>query len=422
MKKTLLLISIFLVSVALHAQIVSTLAGGTQGDLDGTGTAAQFNSPRGIVTDASGNIFIADIDNHKIKMITPSGVVTTFAGTGTAGDLDGPLATATFNRPANICFSSAGMFVCEMNGCVIRRISNGMVTTVAGSVFGHLDGQGAAAQFGELSDIVADPQGNLYVTDYDYNCIRKIDPAYNVTTFAGTTAPGFANGPGSTAMFYNPHGLAIDFSNNLYVADKGNSRIRKITPSGDVSTFAGSGLIGSDDGSDTLATFGAPMDIAIDLSGIMYVVDGNYNDLRKIGANVFVSTIANNAYTPGYSDGNADTSKFAFPTGVTAGANGIVYITDLGNFAVRQYTPGTSTSIQSISKVGIKLFPNPASTVLHLELDAPSVVTVYNNCGVMVMSELVSNGELNIADLVNGLYFIDANVNGIKCQQTFLKD
>jgi sugar lactone lactonase YvrE len=210
---------------------VSTFAGsGTLGYLDGTGTAAQFYGPTGVALDSTGNVYVADISNQRIRKISPSGVVTTLAGSVTNGFADGTGAAAKFNFPESIAVDSTGnVYVADRGNHRIRKITpSGVVTTLAGSTQGFADGTGAAAQFSILYGIAVDSTGNVYVGDYGNNRIRKISPSGVVTTIAGTGVAGYLDGTGAAAQFNSPAGVAVDSAGNVYVADGSNHRIRKI--------------------------------------------------------------------------------------------------------------------------------------------------------------------------------------------------
>lgn len=206
---------------------VSTIAGDTGGYADGTGSAANFSGPAGLAIDASGNIFVAEEGNHKIRKVTPAGVVTTFAGSG-SGFADGTGTSAAFNLPTALAFDASGnLFVADFGNHMIRKITPaGVVSKYAGSMEGYTDGPVATALFKRPYGLAFDTDGNLFVSEF--NKIRKITPAGIVSTVAGSN-PGLADGPGSTALFSKPRGLAFDASGNLFVADQYNHRIRKVT-------------------------------------------------------------------------------------------------------------------------------------------------------------------------------------------------
>ncbi|MFN7676113.1 hypothetical protein, partial [Flavobacterium sp.] len=283
------------------AGIVSTFAGsGVAGNANGTGTAASFNSPIGITTDPSGNVFVADLGNNLIRMITPAGVVSTLAGSGIAGNTNGTGTAASFRDPFGLGTDAAGnVYVAERGNDLIRMITPaGVVTTFAGSgVSGNANGTGTAASFNNPTGIDTDAAGNLYVSDFGNNLIRKITPAGVVTTLAGSGVPGFTNGTGTAASFNGPFGVGTDPLGNIYVADRGNNVLRKITPAGVVTTLAGSGVSGNANGTGTSASFNAPVGITTDAIGNIYVADQNNNVIRRIVTNETVKVCSGSPVT-----------------------------------------------------------------------------------------------------------------------------
>jgi uncharacterized repeat protein (TIGR02543 family) len=245
---------------------VTTLAGsGNVGAINGTGTSASFDSPTGVTVDSAGNVYVADYNNHLIRKITPGGDVTTLAGTsGTAGDADGTGTDASFDSPHGVTVDSAGhVYVADTFNHLIRRITpGGEVTTLAGSgASGDADGTGTSAPFDSPVGVTVDSAGNVYVADYNNHLIRKITPGGEVTTLAGSGEAGSADGTGTDASFNGPHGVTVDSAGNVYVADYNNHLIRKITPGGEVTTLAGtSGTAGDADGTSTDASFNVLME------------------------------------------------------------------------------------------------------------------------------------------------------------------
>lgn len=207
-------------AVAGLAGVVTTLAGATQGYADGTGQSALFRSPGGVSVDASSNVYVADTENDRIRKITPAGVVTTLAGS-TRGNADGTGAAAQFSDPIGVAIDGAGnLFVADTSNYRIRKVTPaGQVTTVAGSTFGYADGTGTAAQFGWVQAVAVDATGNLYVADFDNYRIRKITPAGVVTTLAGSGNAVSTDGTGASASFNGPMGIAASSAGYLYVAD-----------------------------------------------------------------------------------------------------------------------------------------------------------------------------------------------------------
>ncbi len=316
---------------------VSTLAGnGTLGFAEGTGAAARFYQPTGLAFDAGGNMYVADNQNHRIRKVTPAGVVSTFAGSGTFGFADGAGTAAQFNSPFDVAVDAAGnVYVADTYNYRIRKITPaGVVTTLAGNAtYGYADGDGAAAKFNEPRGVVVDPSGNVYVTDENNNRIRKITPTGTVTTFAGSTL-GSTDGDVSVALFSSPVGIDIDGNGNLYIVDTGNNRIRKITPAGVVSTLAGS-TKGITDADGSAARFNKPAGVVVDANGNVYVADDDNERIRKITPSGSVSTIAG-GYVPGFNDGVGEDAQFSSPTGIAIDGSGHIFVADRQNHSIRK--------------------------------------------------------------------------------------
>jgi sugar lactone lactonase YvrE len=270
---------------------VTTTAGAsaTKGSTDGPGPAARFYHPVGLAVAAGGSLYVADAENHTIRKITADGTVSTVAGTaGHKGTADGLGPAAQFNLPHGVAVDASGvLYVADTFNHAIRKITpTGHVTTLAGLAGhkGHADGTGAAARFFHPAAVAVDAQGALYVADNGNETIRKITPTGVVTTVAGSAGHGgYADGPSATARFRAPTGVAVDAGGNVYVVDHLNALIRKITPSGKVTTLAGSVLrFGPDDGIGAAARFRGPCGIAVDAGGTLYVTDSGNNTIRKI--------------------------------------------------------------------------------------------------------------------------------------------
>lgn len=317
--------------------IVSTLAGsGSSGSADRTGNEASFNIPQDVAVDSVGNVYVADTQNNKIRKITSAGVVATLAGSGASGAVDGTGIAASFSYPQGVAVDSSGnVYVAEYYK--IRKITPaGAVTTLAGSgVPGSKDGTGAAASFFYPGGIAVDDIGNVYVADGSNNKIRKITPAGVVTTFAGSGVSGSEDGTGTEASFSYPGGVAVDKNENVYVADSRNHKIRKITPAGVVTTLAGSGRPGSRDG--TAASFFGPDGVAVDSSGDVYVVDSGNHKIRKITPAGVVTTLAGSGAL-GAVDGTGSAASFYVPLGVAVDSSGNMYVADPSNNLIRKIT------------------------------------------------------------------------------------
>jgi len=246
-------------ALKVHAEDlnITTIAGlaGSAGSTDGTGNSARFDNPSGVAVDGAGNIYVADSSNSTIRKITPTGVVTTLAGDANSdtGATDGVGSTARFNGPMSVAADGTGnVYVADTINNTIRKITSaGVVSTLAGTpgVSGHVDGVGSSALFNQPQGVAVDQSGNVYVADTQNYTIRKIAVTGAVTTIAGTPGVfGYADGTGNAAVFSLTTGVAVDISGNVFVADQSNNVIRMVTPVGNVSTLAGTGDSGSLDG------------------------------------------------------------------------------------------------------------------------------------------------------------------------------
>jgi hypothetical protein len=334
---------------------VTTLAGtGISGFADGAGTVAQFAHPYAVAADAAGNVYVADNDNNRIRKITSTGEVSTLAGNGTPGLVDGTGTDARFSAPKGIAVDAAGnVYVADTYNYSIRKISTlangtGVVTTMAGNgTPGFANGPGQTAMFSEPYGVATDAAGNVYVGDVGNNRIRKIVQAANgttvVTTLAGEGAPAFEDGPAANAQFNYPAGVATDAAGNVYVADAANYRIRKIIPltngTSTVITLAGTGDHAFADGPAATAKFDVPQGVAVDAAGNVYVADILNGRIRKImplaNGTGIVSSIGGTG-TGGLVNGIGHVAQFFFPTGVATNASGIVYVADYNNNVIRK--------------------------------------------------------------------------------------
>ncbi len=325
--------------------LVSTLAGKRR-DQDGTGVNASFNSPFGVAVDGSGNVYVADRGNHKIRKVSPSGVVSTLAGSGSQGSVDGTGIDASFNFPIGVAVDGSGnVYVSDRGNNKIRKISpSGVVSTLAGSGFqGSVDGTGSAASFNSPTGVAVDGSGNVYVADQYNHKIRKVSPLGVVSTVAGSGSQSSVDGTGIAASFDAPTGVAVDGNGNVYVADYGNHKIRKVSPSGVVSTLAGSGSLGSVDGTGSAASFSYPFGVAVDGSGNVYVADQSSNLIRKVSSSGVVSTLAGSG-SLGSVDGTGSAASFNDPIGVAVDGNRNVYVADRSSNLIRKITLGYTIS------------------------------------------------------------------------------
>ncbi len=346
MKKTSTIFFYFFITIQLQAQLVTTVAGQPEipGSNNGEAFDATFNNPHGIAVDINGTVYTADRWSHTIRKITLDGNVSTLAGmSGVSGDTDGVGAMATFNEPWGLCVDHHGnVLVADTRNNKIRRIApDGTVITLAGSGnFGTSNGFGTSSTFGNPTGIECDDQGNIYIADHLTHIIRKIDSIGFVTTIAGKPYQmGDDNGTGNQASFRRPYGLTLDLGGNILVADEWNHKIRKITPDGEVTTVAGDGLIGSDDGLTSTASFNYPWDLTVDSIGNIYVADGYNYLIRKISIDNQVSTYAGTAEVTGAADGVGTDATFSGATAIALSpVTQEIYIGDAYNHLVRKIT------------------------------------------------------------------------------------
>jgi len=388
----------------------SILAGSTNpGSNNGTGGSASFTNPGALVTDASGNVYVADALNNLIRKITPAGVVTTFAGNGLPGLVNGPaLGGAEFNNPYGLAFDAAGnMYVADRNNSVIRKISTtGTVSTLAGSTVGYQDSTNPlSAKFNAPAGVAVDALGNVYVTDCHNNRIRMITPAGVVSTFAGNGTATLANGTGTSASLNQPFGITIDASGNLYVADWYNHAIRKITQGAVVTTLAGTGISGHADGAAASATFYYPAGVAIDANGNIYVADEDNHKIREISVAGTVSTIAGTG-SSGSAIGIGTASTFYNPIGIAIDATGFVYVADFNNDMIRKVavapytiTPaiGNGLTFNTITGAVTGTPASPTATA--------STIAAYNTAG-MATTILNVNPTITNVNITQNLNYI----------------
>ena len=307
---------------------------------DGPALEAVFRGPRQAVADAQGVVYVADSANHLIRRIQ-GGVVSTLAGqAGRQGFADGPAASALFNEPSGVLLAADGaVLVLDSNNGRIRRISpQGVVSTLAGGGPGRFaDGAGAAAAFNEPRGFAQDAAGNLYVADYQNQMIRKVTPAGVVSSFAGAAGQqGSVDGTGSTARFSAPQAIVVDAAGNLYVADTGLTKaIRKITPAGVVSTLA-SAARG--------ARLSEPRGLALLADGSLLVADAGQHELLRLGADGQLSSWAGSSGSPGSADGGATQARFYAPMGLAGTAAGRLLLADSGNHLLREIDPAAATA------------------------------------------------------------------------------
>ncbi len=338
---------------------ISTVAGngaqGFGGD-GGPATSAKLCFPYGVTVDAIGNLYIADTANSRIRKVTKDGLISSVAGNGTVGyeGDGGPAILAKIGGIQGITVDAAGnLFIADSSGGSIRKITpDGVINTVAGNGtpgFGGDGGPATAAQISYPMAVALDTQGFLFIADYFNQRIRKVAPGSVlfgsvISTAAGNGTEGFSGdgGPANSAQIRNPLGVTVDKAGNLYFVDNGNNRIRKVTPSGIISTIAGDGTQGfaGDGGPATSAKFDGIFGIAVDAAGNLFVTDAYNARIRKISPDGNISTIAGDGFPGNSGDGGpAIFARFQWPYGITVDAMGNLFIADTGNQRVRKITP-----------------------------------------------------------------------------------
>ena len=295
-----------------------TVAGNGSGGFGGDGgpaTSAQLSGPAGVATDATGNLFVADWSNCRIRKVASSGIITTVAGTGACGfGGDGRLATAAYlHSPGGVAVDAVGnLFVADTYNNRIREVSaSGIITTVAGggayNGFGGDGGPATAASLGFPNGVAVDAFGNLFIADTSNSRIRKVSAGGIITTVAGTGTAGFS-GDGGLAMaaqMSSPAGVLVDAAGNLFIADAGNQRIRKVSAGGIITTVAGTGTAGfsGDGGPATDAQLSVPYGVAVDAFGNLFIADTGNQRIRTVSASAIIATIAGTGIQGSSGDG-----------------------------------------------------------------------------------------------------------------------
>jgi sugar lactone lactonase YvrE len=333
---------------AVGSGIITTYAGiGTT--IVGTNGINIINA-QGLALDPANNLYIAEDSNNRVRKLSPGLVLSAFAGTGVAGGLGdgGPATAAQLSNPTNVALDSAGNFyIAGFFNRGVRKVSaTGVISTYAGSgVRGTLGdgGLATAAQFISPQGVAVDSAGTLYISDPDNNNVRKVTSAGIISAYAsmGNYAGGFAGdgAAASNAQLNSPKGLAVDASGNLFIADTMNNRIRKVTTAGIISTYAGTGVLGStgDGGQAASAQLNRPNAVAVDAAGNLYIADTYNQKIRKVTTGGVISTVAGTGVAGALGDGGAATSaQLNNPQGVAVDAAGSLYISDLSNGKIRK--------------------------------------------------------------------------------------
>jgi sugar lactone lactonase YvrE len=355
--KRIALASLFFTQLSLsgfaQSGIITTYAGdgtyGFSGD-GGPATSAMLAAPEGVAEDTAGNLFIADSWNSNVRKVTPGGVISTVAGNGNPGYSGdgGPAASAMLNYPTGVAVDAAGnLFIADYGNDRIRMVTpSGIISTVAGNGTAGFSGDGVPANSAQLNGptgVAVDAAGNLFIADEHNNRVREVNPGGVISTVAGNGTGGYSGdgGPATSAELYYPAGVAVDTAGNLFIADEINDRIRMVTPGGVISTVAGNGIFGfsGDGGPATSAELYYPAGVAVDTAGNLFIADTWSNSVRKVTPGGVISTVAGNG-TGGYSGdgGPATSAELYYPSGVAVDAAGNLFIADFNNQRVRMVT------------------------------------------------------------------------------------
>ena len=346
------------VDIELTDDVISTVAGngiaGYSGD-GGPATSARMNFPNSLAIDAGANIYFVDRANHRIRKISPGGLISSVAGTGVPGFSGdgGPATNARLNDPTDVTIDGAGnLYIADCANYRVRKISpSGTISTFAGTGaygYGGDGGQARNATFTCVGFVEVDSHGNLFIADFNNDRIRKVSSSGVVTTIASV---------------HLPYGMAMDSADNLYVADPYSHRIRRVTSAGMITTVAGNGTAGfSGDGSAAIAaSLDYPTGLDEDSAGNLYISDAGSNRIRKISPNGIINTLAGNG-TQGFSGdgGSAINARLATPWDIVVGGYGAFFISDANNQRIRQVgtiTPeqGTRILLSSIQTASLSM-------------------------------------------------------------------
>lgn len=432
-------ISFLIVSVC-NAQTINTIAGNGTAGSGGDGAAAaacQLDHPIGVAVDGAGNVFVADRGNSRIRKITSSGIISTVAGTSAAGYSGdgGPATAASLSSPVSVVVDAGGnLYIADLGNQRVRKVSNtGIISTYAGTGTAGNNGVAGPATTLMLNDprgVAVNSAGDLLITDQGNNRVLMIDASGLMTVLAGTGTIGYSGdgGPATAAQFNGPYGLATDGLGNTFVCDVDNERIRRISPSGIITTIAGNGTSGysGDFGPATAAQLSEPIGVAVDAAGNLYVADGWNERIRQVNTSGKITTIAGKGSKGFSGDGGfAGAAEFADPYGIALDNSGNMYIADYTNNRIRYITHPTSVSSVA-EKYGIRFSPNPCKDKLLVSIasvvDEDVRITITDMSGRMVSSMMARTNHPAEMDIrvPHGLYCLSATTNGVSYVQKFI--
>ena len=306
--------------------------------VNGPRSSASFYDPYTFVFDSVENMYVSEVSGNRIRKISPQGVVSYFLGVGTQSSVDGPLASATANFPHGLAIDSGDhLFFVDAGSHKVRRIDSvtRIVSTFAGSgSTGFANGFGTYATFSSPIGLAIDSNNTLFVGDRDNHAVRKVTSGRMVSTLAGSGSAGSLDAQGTSATFSLPHGVSVDAIGNVLVADKGNNKIRKVSPTGVVATVAGTGAVGTADGSALTATFSAPMEVRQDSYGNIFVSNNGAHSVRKISESGAVTTVFGSGSAIS-ADGVGLAASIYFPAGIIFNRKGFMFVVERGSYVIR---------------------------------------------------------------------------------------
>ncbi|MEU6273045.1 NHL repeat-containing protein [Streptomyces populi] len=314
----------------------------------GPAVGTKLSSPRGVAVDREGNLYIADLSNHRIRKVTPGGIITTVAGNGQAGFVSdgGPAVATKLHTPQSVAVDGSGsLYIADYSNHRVRKVTpDGIITTVAGNGqagFVSDGGPAVATKLHHPIGVAVDGSGSLYIADYSNHRVRKVTPDGIITTVAGNGQAGFVSdgGPAVATKLHHPWGLAVDEDGNLYIGDRYNHRVRKVTPSGIITTVAGNGIASyvADGGPAVATSLHYPTGVAVDRSGNLYIGDGHNHRVRKVTPGGIITTVAGNGIAGYVADGGpAVGQQLYYPYSVAVAPSGDLYIGDNSNHRVRK--------------------------------------------------------------------------------------
>lgn len=393
---------------------------GNSGD-GGPAVNAECVNPFYVAADAAGNVYISDQNNNKVRKVNTSGIITTFAGTGNA-TYGGDGASANFAHiysPGGICGDALGnIYIADIGNNRVRKVNpSGIITTIAGNGTAGFSGDGGPAINANLNypqDVAVDASGNVYIADAGNLRIRKVDPSGTITTFAGTGVSGWQGdgGPATSANLEGLTSLALDGSGNLYIVT--GPRVRKINTSGIITTYAGTGSAGfSGDGGQATSAKIAALGITFDSNDNLYIADANNHRIRKVNTTGIISTFAGNGIASGGGDGGIATiAQLNHPQSVAVNAAGNIIISDSWNNRVRIVCINDCLAgINALTKkpASLKIYPNPTSGIFSIKTDGTidhGELIVINTLGQTVCSLKLTTetSKIDLSDFTAGLY------------------